>query len=137
MAIIPWKPFGDVDRFFENDDWMPLVSEISKPVMDLYETDSEIVAEVNAPGVKPEDIEVSVEHGVLRVSGKTEEEKEEKEKDYWRKEIRKGSFERAIRLPAPVDEEKIDATYDDGVLRVVMPKVAQEVSRKKIEVKKK
>ena len=70
------------------------------------------------------------------MSGKIDEKKEEKEKDYWRKEIRKGSFERMMRLPVAVKEDAIEATYDKGVLKVVMPKAkAKPSSKVKIKVK--
>lgn len=140
MAIIPWKPFSDLDRFFEDDEWfLPLVPrEMLKPAMDIYETDKEVIAEINVPGIDPEKINISVEKGVLTVSGSVEEKKEEKKKGYWRKEIRKGSFERMVRLPAAVKEDKIDATYENGVLKIVMPKTEEKKAEvKKIKVKTK
>lgn len=140
MPIIPWKPFGDFDKFFEDDQWlMPLIPHIkSQPAMDLYETDKEVIAELNLPDIDPEKVDISVENNILKISGQTEEKKEEKKKGYWRKEIRKGAFERMIRLPAPVKEDKIDATYEKGVLKIVMPKSAPEKSgKKRIKIKTK
>lgn len=141
MAIIPWKPFRDIDEFFGDDDLFSLVPmrESREPSMDLWETDKEVVAELNIPGVNPDDLEVSVEDGVLRVRGETEEKKEEKDEDrgYWRHEIRKGAFERATRLPAPVNDDKVQASYESGVLKVVMPKKESSSKKKTIKVKKK
>ncbi len=140
MAIIPWKPFGDFDKFFEDDDWvMPMLPKIKtpEPAMDVYETDKEVVAKVSLPDIDPEKVGISVKNGVLRVSGRSEEEKEEKNKGYWRKEIRKGAFERMVRLPAPVKEDKVDAVYERGTLRITMPKTEEKKSEKKIKIKTK
>jgi len=141
MALIPWKPFFDLDRFFEDEDWfLPVIPrrKALEPAMDIYETDKEVVAEVNIPDYNPEKVEISVEDGVLRVSGKTEEKKEEKEKDYWRKEIRRGSFERMTKLPAAVKEDAVEAVYEKGVLKITMPKAkAKPASKVKIKIKEK
>lgn len=107
-----------------------------KPAMDIKETSKEVIAEVEIPGFDPEKVEVSVEDGVLRVRGVMDEKKEEKEKGYWRREIRKGSFERAVRLPVAIKENAIEATYEKGVLKIVMPKAETKTSSKvKIRVK--
>jgi len=141
MSIIPWKPFSDLDHFFEDsDDWlMPIFSrrEMNKPAMDVYETDKDVVVEVSIPDFDPEKVDVSVKDGVLIVSGKMDEKKEEKDKGYWRKEIKKGSFERMVRLPVAVKEDAIDATYEKGVLKIIMPKAeAKPASKVKIKIKK-
>jgi HSP20 family protein len=141
MSLIPWRPFFDLDKFFEDDDWLLPVfprSEFIRPAMDVKETDKEVVAELEIPGFDPSKVEVSVENGVLRVKGVMDEKKEEKEKGYWRREIRRGSFERRVRLPVPVKENAVEATYEKGVLRIVMPKAeAKTPSKVKIQVKEK
>lgn len=141
MSLIPFKPFSDMDRFFGDDDWLlpvfPRV-ELIKPAIDMYETDKDVVAEVNIPDFDPEKVDVSVEDGILKVKGSMEEKKEEKEKEYWRKEIRKGSFERMMRLPTAVKEDEVEATYQKGVLKIIMPKAESKSSPKiKIHVKEK
>jgi len=136
MPIIPWRPFGDLDKFFSDDEWLfPVWHLKQEPAMDIYETDKDVVAKVNLPGVDPEKVEISVENGMLKVSGKMEEKQEEKKKDYYRKEIRYGSFERIAKLPADVKEKEIEATYDKGVLEIVMPKVEKAKAEKKIKIK--
>ncbi len=141
MSLIPWKPFSDLDKFFSDDDWLLPVFprlDLTKPAMDVKETDKEVVAEVEIPGFDPEKVDVSVEDGVLRVKGSMDEKKEEKEKGYWRKEIRTGSFERMVRLPVAVKEDAVEATYEKGVLKIVMPKAeAKPTSKVKIQVKEK
>lgn len=139
MSLISWKPFFDLDRFFSDDEWLlPVFSrtELVKPSMDIRETDKEVIAEVEVPGFDPEKIDVSVEDGVLRVTGMMDEKKEEKEKGYWRREIRKGSFERMVRLPVAVKEDAVEASYEKGILKIVMPKAeAKRTSKVKIQVK--
>lgn len=140
MRLIPWKPFEELDRFLNEDDlFLPLVHRIQgvEPAMDVYETEQDVIAEVNVPGMDPEQIDVFVEQNILRVRGSHEETKEEKEKGYVRREIRRGSFERAVRLPSAVNEDKIDATYANGVLKIVMPKsTPSDQAGKKIKVKR-
>ncbi len=139
MPLIPWRPFSDLDKFFEDDDlFLPVLPrrDIATPAMDVYETDKEVIAEVSLPNFDPKKVNVSVENGVLRINGETEEKKEEKEKDYWRKEIRKGSFERMIRLPVAIKENAVDATYEKGILKITMPKAEiKPTSKVKIKVK--
>lgn len=136
MALVPWNAFNDLERFFDEDQF-PFAAASGKPAMDLYEENNNVVAELNLPGIDPQNIDVSVENGILRVAGTEEERTEDEQKDYWRKEIRKGSFERAIRLPAPVDENNVEAVHEDGVLTITMPKTDGREERKKIEVKTK
>jgi len=141
MSIIPWKPFSDLERFFEDEDWfLPVIPhwKAMKPAMDVYETDKNVVAEVNVPDFDPKKIDVSVKDSILTVSGKMDEKKEEKNKGYWRKEIRKGSFERMVKLPVAVKENAVKATYEKGILKIVMPKAKTKPSSKiKIKVKEK
>lgn len=141
MALIPWKPFSNLDKFFEEEDWLlPVFPKIdlTKPAMDIKETDKEIIAEVEIPGYDPEKIEVTVEDGILRVQGTMDEKKEEKGKGYWHQEIHRGSFERMIRLPVPVKENEAKANYEKGILTITIPKAKVKPSSKvKIDIKKK
>jgi HSP20 family protein len=137
MPLIPWKPFDELENFFEGDNWVFPVK-LGGPAMDVYETDKEVIAELNLPGMDPEKVNISVENQVLKVSGASEEKKEEKKKGYWRREIRRGSFERSVSLPVPVRKDKVDAVYDKGVLKIVMPKTEKKPSQaKKIKIKTK
>jgi HSP20 family protein len=105
--------------------------------VDLYEDGNDLVAEMNLPGLNGEDLDVEVEDDHLRVSGKREEVAEKKEKSHYTKEIRRGSFERVIPLPDRVDQTKVEATYEGGVLKVTMPKRAETKENKvKVMVKK-
>ena len=142
MALIPYDPFRELERFF--DEWASRFHEVTfpeglrieEPRADVYEKDGKIYAEIEMPGIDPKNIEVSIENNVLRVEGKKEEKKEEKKKGYYRKEIRAGYFKRLIALPEEVEAGKAQAKYENGVLIVEVPKKAlQKPKSKKIEVK--
>lgn len=152
MPIVPRHPFwGDLERFFEEWpelDWpggrrrlVPRMPMFRHPRMDIYETDGKIVAEIELPGVNPKNIEIEVKENVLRIEAKREEKKEEKRKGYYRKELSKGYYKRAVRLPAEVVGEKTEATYEEGVLKVVIPKMKpkkkEKEKKKKVKIKTK
>jgi HSP20 family protein len=106
------------------------------PKMDIAETDTGYELTADLPGVEEKDVDVSVADGVLRIKGERKSEKEEKKKNYHRVERSFGRFERAISLPEGVDENKIAASFKQGVLKVTVPKSAKaKESTKKIEVK--
>ena len=141
MPIVPWRPFWDMEKWFEDEEWpeeffnRPRWGRIwpatRTPRMDIYEEGNSVVANVELPGVDPKNIDVEVKDNVLKVEAKTEEKKEEKKKGYYRKEISAGYFKRAIPLPAEVIGEKADANYQEGILRVVIPKKQVKKAEKK------
>lgn len=141
MNLIKWDPFRGMDRFFD-DDWdiLPMrkmgLGRIGWDLAaDVYEDKAgNVVSEMNLPGIDPEKIDIIVKDNVLRVSGEREEEIEEKKKNYYRKEIRRGSFERMVRLPHRVNGDKANAEYKDGVLRVTVPKL-KGGEEKKVKIK--
>ncbi len=136
MAIVPWEPFRDLDRFFEDEDFFPVIPmrRGDFPAVDVSDDEKNVYVEMPVAGVKPSDVEIAVEDEVLTVRGKTEEEKEEKKKNYWKKEIRKGEFERAVLLPSEVKAEQAKAEFKNGMLKVTLPK--KEVKKsKKVQVK--
>ncbi len=146
MSLIRWSP--NWDPFREMEEMMNRLPALSGsslpskgfvPAMDVYETKDSVVAETTLPGVRPEDVEVSVEDGMITIQGETNKEREVEEKNYYRKEVRSGSFFRQVPLPVAVLEEKVTAEFDGGVLRVTCPKVGKkkEVKKIKIAVKKK
>lgn len=124
MPIMKWEPFNEIEKFFNDRTFSPL------PIfqklgwdfaVDLYEEKNNVVAKMSLPGIKPEDVAVSVEGDLLTISGRRDEEKEVDKKDYHGKEIRRGSFSRTVNLPRPVDAEKAEAKYEDGMLVVTLP----------------
>lgn len=127
MTLIKWEPFNEIERFF-GDHSFPSLLAFRKLgwdlAIDVYEEKDTVMAKMSLPGIKPEDIEISLEGEILTISGRREEEKETDKKDYYSKEIRRGSFSRSVRLPQSVDAKKTEAKYEDGVLIVTMPVIA-------------
>lgn len=146
MRIVKYDPFKELDRFFEDDmfGFFPAVKRHFGPAMDMYETDNAVVVELQVPKIDPSKVSVTVEDGVLKVEGGEEQKKEEEglptqsfgeaSKKYYRKEIRSGYFSRAIGLPTTVKENETEATFENGVLKITLPK-SEQAKPKKIEVK--
>lgn len=130
-----WDPFAEMDEAINR---LPSVSNQSLkafvPAVDMYETDKAVIMETPLAGMRPEDVSVSVEKGVLTLKGESKKEHEVEEKNYYRKEVRSGSFYRQLALPAPVLEDKVTAEFKDGVLKITCPKAAPNHT-KKIDVK--
>lgn len=135
MAIIKWDPFREIEKFFsEAEEFFPAflpTFKISDIPVDIYETDENLVVEVGLPGFKPEEVKVHVEEDRLTINGNKEEKKEIKEENYYRKEIKKGSFKKVITLPYKVDENKGKAKFDNGILKITFPKPEKAEERGK------
>lgn len=137
MAIIKWDPFEEIREFFsEAEKILPVFPtfKISELPVDIYETDKDLVVEVGLPGFKPDEVKVRVEEDKLMISGEKEEKKEVKEENYYRKEIKKGSFKKVITLPYKVDENKGKAKFEDGILRITFPKPEKTEGGKEIKI---
>lgn len=109
---------------------MPGMSRGFVPAMDVYETKDAVIVETPLAGVDVKDVEVSVEKGVLTIQGQSKKEHEVDEKNYYRKEIRSGSFFRQVALPAPVKENDVTAEFENGVLKIMCPKAAPTAAKK-------
>jgi HSP20 family protein len=106
------------------------------PAVDVAKTDKAYEIKAELPGLDEKNIEVKVANGVLSIRGEKQEKKEEKEKDYYRRERSFGSFERSFQLPDNIEDDKIEANFKNGVLSVILPKSAEaQQQAKKIEVK--
>jgi HSP20 family protein len=106
------------------------------PAVDVAEIEKAYEIKAELPGLDEKDIEVKVANGILFIKGEKQEEVEEREKDYYRRERSFGSFERSFQLPDDIEDDKIDATFKNGVLSVTLPKSAEaQQQAKKIEVK--
>ncbi|MCZ7359035.1 MAG: Hsp20/alpha crystallin family protein [Candidatus Methanoperedens sp.] len=101
---------------------------IRKPFVDMVETDKEIIATAEMPGLEKEDIKINLTEDKLEISAETRHEEEKREKGYVYKERRSGSYYRAISLPSPVDSDNSKASYNNGVLEIKMPKT--EIKKK-------
>lgn len=145
MSLIRWDPFREmislreaIDRLFEESfvrprAWLEAERVMSVP-LDIYEEGDDLIVKATVPGVKPEDLNVQIQNNVLTISGETREERERKETNYHLREHRYGRFERSVTLPYAVQVDKAEATFDNGVLRLRLPK-AEEVRGRRIQVK--
>lgn len=104
------------------------------PAVDVYQDKDNVIVETQLAGIDPEKVDVSIENDVLIIKGESEKKSEVDEKNYYRKEIRRGSFYRSIPLPTHVLGDKANAEAKDGVLKVVVPK-AVEAKPKTIKIK--
>ena len=106
--------------------------------MDMYETENEVIVKAAVPGVKPEDIEVTVTGDLLTIKGefKTESENGDEKRNWHRQERRFGSFSRQVTLPAGVNTDACQADFEDGVLTLQLPK-AEEAKVKRVQIQSK
>ena len=143
MAVVRWSPLtelaslqNDMARMAEtffgsrpgnggSSSWLPAV--------DVTETDEELVLSLDLPGLKEDEITIELEDNVLTVSGQRDRKYERKGDNYFRWERRFGQFARSVALPAGVSEKDINATYENGVLEVHVPK-PEEHKPKKIQI---
>ena len=147
MSLTRWEPFNELvtlrdamDRLFEESFVRPgrvlgMPSAGMLPV-DLYQADGSLVVKAPLPGVKPEDIDITVVGDQLTIKGETKQEQDIKQEHMIRQERRYGAFSRTISLPNPVDTSKANATFENGVLTLTLP-VAEEAKPKEIKVQAK
>jgi HSP20 family protein len=110
-----------------------LTSTTFAPPVDVYEDEHNVTLKIEVPGIEEKDIDVQIENNTLTVHGERKFEKEEKEENYRRVERQYGSFTRTFTLPSTVDQEKVQADYDKGVLKIKLAKKA-EAKPKQIKV---
>ena len=141
--LVRWDPFDDMrglhrrmDRVF-GDFFGPRVltwepAELGF-ALDLYETDDALVVKGALPGVRPDEVDISVTGDVLTIKGETKSEEETKNGSYHRRELRYGTFARSIPLSTRVNHGKAEATFENGILTITLPK-AEEVKPKSIKI---
>ncbi|MFA6973284.1 MAG: Hsp20/alpha crystallin family protein [Parcubacteria group bacterium] len=132
-GIMRWSPMWDMEKFFDEGF---SVDAGFVPAIDVRQDKDNVIVETNLPGIDPDKVDISIENDVLTVTGRTEEKKEVKHEDYYRKEIREGSFSRSVILPMAVKAEAAEAEYAKGILKISIPK-AEEAKPKKISIKAK
>ena len=150
-SLIRWNPRTDVEmadpfrsvdqmfdelwrnwpsRFLQWDTARPLLH----PAMDVIESEKDLTVRVDLPGMKLEDVKVELEDSTLTISGEMGDTVEQEGDRYHYRERSYGAFQRSLRLPNTVDAERVDATFENGVLSIVLPKLP-EAQRKQIAVK--
>jgi HSP20 family protein len=142
--IIRWEPFRDMVSFREAMDRMLDEGFFRSPIpfaprsegsmaVDMYETEDSVIVKTAIPGVKAEDIDLSIAGDTLTIKAETRTEEEVKRENYLRRERRSGSYYRALTLPGGLQTDKADADYTNGILTLTLPK-AEEVKPKSIQV---
>lgn len=147
MAMIRWEPFREMmslrnamDRLFEDSFvrpwrfWPDL--ERGELSLDMYQTANDVVVKAALPGVKPEEVDISITGDTLTIKGEHKEEQEVKQADYFHREHCYGSFSRSLTIPVKVKSDKAEAIFENGILTLTLPK-AEEVKPKQIKVKPK
>ena len=146
--IVRWEPFRDLislreamDRLFEESFIRPRVGWLAPLgagalAVDMYETDQDVVIKSSMPGVKAEDLDITITGDTLTIKGETKTEEKVEKANYIRQERRYGAFCRSLTLPTTIVAEKAKAEFENGVLTLTLPK-AEEVKPKTIKVKAK
>jgi HSP20 family protein len=145
-GIRPWRPFRELEEMeqrFEEAFGRPFLPMLWRrlpaeergwaPPIEVFEKEDKFVVKADLPGMKREELDVSMVGDTLTIKGERKSETEVKEEDYYCCERAYGSFLRSITVPTGVDTEKIEASYENGVLEVILPK-APEVKPKKVDV---
>ena len=127
-GLVPWRPFQELERImrswesrFPRFGFEGLEEEEVVPPVESFVKEGNLVVRADVPGLDPKDIEISVLHDVLTIKGERKAEKEVKEKDYLRRELSYGSFERRMSLPEGAAADKITAIFKNGVVEVSIP----------------
>ncbi len=136
--LVRWgEPFRDLvslrdamDRLFAESfvrpgTTFPMMTGTEGPAVDMYETGEEVVVKASMPGVKPEDIDISVTGDILTIKGETKQEEKVEEENYVRQERRYGQFMRELALPTGVNADKAQTSFENGVLTLQLPKSEQ------------
>ena len=145
MEITPWRPLGELssvrremdrlwNRFLGETPFARTAAEEWSPSVDISETKDKLAIKAELPGLDAKDVNVSITGDILTIKGEKKKETEEKDEHHHYVERYYGSFERSFKIPVNVKNDKIEATFDKGVLKIVLPKT--EASKKKeIEIK--
>ena len=133
--VSPWGFGSFVDRFF-NDDYLggTSVAQFS-PKVDIAETEKAFEIDFHLPGIKKDEITIDINENQLTVSGERKCKNEKDEKNFKSVESYYGTFNRSFYLPDNVDEDKVSATYEDGILKVVVPKDEKKITKRTVSIK--
>jgi HSP20 family protein len=147
MAIVRWDPFREMmtlrnsmDRVFEDSILRRLQTSPENGdgymAMDVHQTDDAIIVTSAMPGVKPDDVDIAITGETVTIKGETRQEEEVKEDNYLLKERQYGTYSRTLQMPVQIQGDKAEATFEDGILTLTLPK-AEEVKPKQIKVQAK
>ena len=143
-SLIKWQPVSDMvslrdamDRLFEDSfvtrRGFPALWNGDTLALDVYETNEALVIKTSLPGVKPEEVDITLSDDILTIKGETKSEEKVEKANYLRQERRYGTFQRSVQLPANLQSDKAEACFENGVLTLTIPK-AEEAKPKTIKV---
>jgi HSP20 family protein len=145
-SLIRWEPMREMmtlreamDRLFDDAFTRPLgmgAASSALPPIDLYHTTDEVIVKAALPGLKPDEVQISITDDVLTLRGEFKQEDQQQEATWHIREQRMGSFERSVMLPSQVQTDNAMADFENGVLTVKLPK-AESVKPKTISIKPK
>jgi len=141
-ASAAMSPWDEMERIFESTfprnmmrfgrwpwpEWSSRL-EAKLPAVDVIERPEDILVRAEVPGVKKEDLDISVSDNMVTIRGTTKEEEEKRDEQYYRRELTRGEFSRSVTLPSDVDNARATATFKDGVLELILPKTAPSQRR--------
>ena len=127
--IDPFRELASFFGSFEPSGKDQLATGTFVPAVDIYSDEQNLVLKLEVPGVNEEDLNVTVENNTLTIQGERKFEKEEKEENFHRIERRYGSFSRTFKLPSTIDAEKVEASYEKGILKITLGKKAEAKPR--------
>lgn len=144
--LVRWEPMREMlslreamDKLFEESFVGPRWANVwpgdgaATLAMDVYETEDALVVSAPVPGVKPEEVEITIAGNTLTIKGETKVEEREEKGSYIRQEVRYGAFQRSVELPAEVQSDKVEAVFENGVLKLTLPK-SEQVKPKSIKI---
>ncbi|MCF8240063.1 MAG: Hsp20/alpha crystallin family protein [Melioribacteraceae bacterium] len=139
MTLVRFEPmrelqnFDDyVQNFFNSFSQLGIKREGFSPRIDISTDEKNLIVEAELPGVKKENIKLQLEDNILTISGEKKSENKIEEGKYYRNERNFGSFKRCFTLPEEVESDKVDAKFENGILRIVMNKVEEKTSKERI-----
>ena len=148
MSMIHWQPFPELislsqamERLFEDSFVTPsrilgtLGPGVATPI-DMYQTANDVIVKAALPGIKPEEVDITITGDTLTIKRETKAEEKVKREDYLYQEHRYGTFSRSVTLPSGLNTDKAEASFDNGILTVTIPK-SEQVKPKSIKVKAK
>jgi HSP20 family protein len=133
MSIMRWDPFEDLgglrrsmDRMFDElllrNPRQPVISKEWAPPIEMFETNAEVIVRAELPNIDPKKVDITVTEDTVTLRGETKHEEEQKERNYYYRELLYGAFTRTLKLPTAVKGPEAKAVYKDGVLEVKIPK---------------
>ena len=138
MTLVQWNPFSEMNRLFNENilrsNGEDILTGNWAPRVDIFENEDAIEVSVALPGLKQQDVKVNIENNVLTISGERKFEHDEKKENYSKVEQYYGTFSRSFSLSNTIDPEKVNASMEQGILKVLLPK-REETKPKQIEVK--